>query len=69
MKDSPVKLHISVPGSVIFSFGHHGKIDELTIATKESSEAIKILIDLLPKKAKNLEEISKGSPESDRMFF
>ncbi len=69
MKESPLNLHISVPGLANFSFGHHGEIDDLAIATKESSEALKMLINLLPKKAKELEEISSQSPASEIKFF
>lgn len=69
MKESPFNLHIAAPGAKKFFLGHHGEIDDLTIATKESGEAIKMLIDLLPKKAKELEEMSAQSPSSERMFF
>lgn len=69
MKESPLNLHISVPGLANFSFGHHGGIHDLSIAIKDSDDSLKMLIDLLPKKAKELEEISIQSPDSERMFF
>jgi hypothetical protein len=69
MKEIPINLHIAVPGLENFSFGHHGGIHDLSIAIKDSDDSLKMLIEMLPKKAKELEEISAQSPDSERMFF
>jgi hypothetical protein len=69
MKESPISLHIATPGAKKFFLGHHGTTHDLSIAIGYSHEVIESFIDILPKKAKELEEISRQSPDSDRMFF
>ncbi len=52
-----------------FFSSHHGEIHDVAEAIKDDDSSLKMLIDMLPKRARELEEISQGSDDSERMFF
>ncbi len=52
-----------------FFSSHHGEIHDVAMAIKDDDSSLKMLIDMLPKRARELEEISQQSDDSDRMFF
>jgi len=52
-----------------FNFDHHGPMSDISNISHESEDDLKMLIDMLPKRAKELEEISLESEGSERMFF
>lgn len=52
-----------------FFSSHHGELHDVAEAIKDDDSSLKMLIDMLPKRARELEEISQQSDDSDRMFF
>ena len=50
-------------------FGHHGSLLNMATTMNDSKSSLEFVIKNLPKRAKELEEISKQNPNSERMFF
>ena len=59
----------SIPHSGDSVFDHHGSLVDMVLLINDDESSLDFIIKNLPKRAKELEEISKQNPNSERMFF